>query len=142
MWRHQSPFLVGGTLCAAGHMATPEPSPGRWRALCLGARGGARALWHRERVWSREADLLSLVHMGTRSAGYQHIPLSTSVWGAEAQHRPKEQHHLVVPRLGGSDLSSRTTCQARRLSASGSYLPRYPDLPRHPTTLSCSDSGR
>jgi hypothetical protein len=45
---HQSPFLVGGKLCAMGHVATPEPSSGGWRALCLGARGRARALWHWE----------------------------------------------------------------------------------------------
>jgi hypothetical protein len=25
MWRHQSPFLTGDTLCAMGHVATPKP---------------------------------------------------------------------------------------------------------------------
>jgi hypothetical protein len=56
-----------------GHVATPEPSSSRWRALYLGARGGARALWHRERTQSHGADLLSLVHSGTRYAGYRHF---------------------------------------------------------------------
>jgi hypothetical protein len=52
-----------------GHVATLEPSSGGWHALCLGSRGGAKALWHRERIWSRGADLLGLVHSGTRSTG-------------------------------------------------------------------------
>jgi hypothetical protein len=42
------PFLVGGALCAMDHVVTPEPSSGGWHALCLGARGGVRALWHQE----------------------------------------------------------------------------------------------
>jgi hypothetical protein len=91
-WRHWSPFPTGGTLGALGHVvtlepfpgrcmlyatgnvATSEPSSGRWHALCLEARGGARALWHRERIWSRGADLLSLVHGGTQSVGYKQCP--------------------------------------------------------------------
>jgi hypothetical protein len=40
-----------------GHVVTPKPSPGGWRALCLRAHGGARALWHQERIWNRGADL-------------------------------------------------------------------------------------
>jgi hypothetical protein len=47
-WRHQSPFLAGGVLCITGHVVTLEPSSGEWRAMCLGARGRARALWHWE----------------------------------------------------------------------------------------------
>jgi hypothetical protein len=31
------------TLCAMEHVATLEPSSDGWCALCLGARGGARA---------------------------------------------------------------------------------------------------
>jgi hypothetical protein len=73
-WQHQNPFLTGGALGASGHVVTSEPSPGGWRALCLEARDGARALWHREQVWSRGADLLSLVNKGTRSAEYQQWP--------------------------------------------------------------------
>jgi hypothetical protein len=54
-----------------GHVMTPEPSSGEWRAMCLGACGGARVLWHQERTWGHGADLLSLVHKGTRSTGYR-----------------------------------------------------------------------
>jgi hypothetical protein len=61
-------------LCATGHVATLKPSPGRWCALCLGARGRAKALWHREHVCRCGADLLSRVHSGTRSTGYQQWP--------------------------------------------------------------------
>jgi hypothetical protein len=43
-WKHRSPFLAGGVLCAMGHVVTPEPSPGGWRALCLRACGGSRTL--------------------------------------------------------------------------------------------------
>jgi hypothetical protein len=52
-WRHWSPLLAGGVLDASEHVVTPEPSPGGWSPLCHGARGRARALWHRERVLSR-----------------------------------------------------------------------------------------
>jgi hypothetical protein len=68
-WQHRSPLLASGTLYDMGHVVTSEPSSGGWRALCLGARGGARASWHREWIWSRGADLSSLVHRGTQSAG-------------------------------------------------------------------------
>jgi hypothetical protein len=85
-WQHWSPFLAGGAHGASRHLATPEPFPGGWLALCHGAhgdtgalfwqvacsvpraRGGARALW------SHGADLLSLVHRGTRSTGYREWP--------------------------------------------------------------------
>jgi hypothetical protein len=43
IWRRWSPFLTGDTLCVMGHVATPEPSSDGWRALCLKARGRARA---------------------------------------------------------------------------------------------------
>jgi hypothetical protein len=49
-WRHRSPLLAGGMLGASGHVAAPEPSPDGWCALCHGAHGRARALWHREWV--------------------------------------------------------------------------------------------
>jgi hypothetical protein len=61
-WQHWSPLLVSGTHGASGHVVTPGPFPGGWRALCLGTRGRARASWHKEQIWSRGADLLSLVH--------------------------------------------------------------------------------
>jgi hypothetical protein len=88
-WRRQSPPASGGRSGVTGHVATPEPFPIRRRARCHRARGDARAFRHRERVWSRgdtwryqspslsgvesnavELDL-SLVHRGTRSAGYR-----------------------------------------------------------------------
>jgi hypothetical protein len=43
-WQHQSPFLTGGAHGASGHVATPEPFPDGWRALCHGARGDIRIL--------------------------------------------------------------------------------------------------
>jgi hypothetical protein len=43
-WQHQSTFLVGGALGTSGHVATPEPFPGGWRAMCHGAHGGTGAL--------------------------------------------------------------------------------------------------
>jgi hypothetical protein len=43
-WRLRSPLLPGDGLSASGHVATPEPFPGRWRALCHGARGDTGAL--------------------------------------------------------------------------------------------------
>jgi hypothetical protein len=43
-WQHRSPFLMSGTLGASGHVATPKPFSGGWRALCHGARGDTRAL--------------------------------------------------------------------------------------------------
>jgi hypothetical protein len=43
-WRHQSPFLAGGALGASGHVATPEPFPSMWHALCHGAHGDTGAL--------------------------------------------------------------------------------------------------
>jgi hypothetical protein len=91
-WQHQSPLLASGAHGALGHVATLEPFPGgwldpcdgahgdtepsssRWFAMCLRARGGARALWHRERIWSLEDDLFSLMHRGTRSVGYRQWP--------------------------------------------------------------------
>jgi hypothetical protein len=62
---------MGGVLCAMEHVVTPEPSFDGWHALCVGACGGARALWHRKQIWSREGDLLSLVHRGTWSTRYR-----------------------------------------------------------------------
>jgi hypothetical protein len=46
-WQHQSPFLAGGAHGASGHVVTPEPFLGRWRALCHGARGDTEALFWR-----------------------------------------------------------------------------------------------
>jgi hypothetical protein len=43
-WQHRSPFLVGSVLGALGHVATLEPFPGRWHALCHGVRGDTGAL--------------------------------------------------------------------------------------------------
>jgi hypothetical protein len=83
------PSVLRGEFGAVGHVETPKPSPDGWRARCHGARGEARALWHRERVWScgdtrrhRSPPLpgaesgvvgldLSLVHEGIRSVRYR-----------------------------------------------------------------------
>jgi hypothetical protein len=138
----QAPWERTGTprrLRAIGHVVMPGPSrtrrrvwsrmtrgdtgvlpcrvAGGWRARCHGARGDARALPHRERVWSHE-DMrrhrspflpgaesstvrldLSLVHRGTRSVGdQQNCEWSTTAaaWlGPAAQHvqRCRFVHH-------------------------------------------------
>jgi hypothetical protein len=44
-WQHRSPFLVGGTHGASGHVVTLEPFPGGWHALCHGACGDTEALF-------------------------------------------------------------------------------------------------
>jgi hypothetical protein len=71
MARHRSPILVGGVLGASGHVATPESSPGGWRALCHGHVAAPEPSPAGCGVWRRGAGLLSLVHRGTRSVGYQ-----------------------------------------------------------------------
>jgi hypothetical protein len=43
-WRLQSPLLPGDGLGASGHVTTPKPFPGGWRARCLGVRGDTGAL--------------------------------------------------------------------------------------------------
>jgi hypothetical protein len=45
--QHRSPLLVSGAHSALGYMATPEPFPSRWHALCRGARGDTGALFWR-----------------------------------------------------------------------------------------------
>jgi hypothetical protein len=45
VWRLRSLLLPGDEHGAPGHMATPEPSPGEWRAWCLGARGDTEAFF-------------------------------------------------------------------------------------------------
>jgi hypothetical protein len=87
------PSLLGG-VGAMGHVTTLEPSPGGWCTMCLGARGIARALWHRELVWSHKETRwhqspplsgaesgavwldLSLMHGGTQSVEYRQWPPS------------------------------------------------------------------
>jgi hypothetical protein len=43
-WRHQSPLLAGGVLCATGHVAEPELSDTRSRSGAMGIRGGTGSL--------------------------------------------------------------------------------------------------
>jgi hypothetical protein len=64
-WQHRSPLLASGTHSASGHVATPEPFPGRWRALCHGTRGDTGALsWQVARsvpqgTWRHRSPLLA-----------------------------------------------------------------------------------
>jgi hypothetical protein len=64
-WRLRSLLLPGDGLGASGHVATPEPSPGEWRAWYLGARGDTRALsWRVARsvswgTWRHRSPLLA-----------------------------------------------------------------------------------
>jgi hypothetical protein len=44
-WQHWSPLQASGVHGASGHMVTPEPFPGRWRALCHWTRGDTEALF-------------------------------------------------------------------------------------------------
>jgi hypothetical protein len=46
------PSRIGSESGATRHVVTPEPFPVGWHAQCHRARDGARALLHRERVWS------------------------------------------------------------------------------------------
>jgi hypothetical protein len=87
MWQHQSPLMASGVHGALGYVVTPEPFPDGWHALCRGesgdtgalfwrvvcsvprARGGAKASWHRERIWSHGADLVPTVAPGPTSGG-------------------------------------------------------------------------
>jgi hypothetical protein len=43
-WRHQSPLLEGGVLCAMGHVAEPEFSNTRSRSGAVGIRGDTGSL--------------------------------------------------------------------------------------------------
>jgi hypothetical protein len=40
----RSHYAPGDGLGALGHVVTPEPSPGGWRARCIGARGDTEDL--------------------------------------------------------------------------------------------------
>jgi hypothetical protein len=68
---HQSPPVLGGESRVVGHMATSEPFPVGWRARC---HGDTRRHQSPSRL-DVESDAigldLSLVHGGTRSAGYR-----------------------------------------------------------------------
>jgi hypothetical protein len=71
---------VSGAHRASRHVVILESSSGGWRALCLRAHGGARASWHREQIWSRGANLLSLVHRDTWSTGYRQQLQDLAQW--------------------------------------------------------------
>jgi hypothetical protein len=48
-WRHRSPLLAGGALCAMGHVAEPELSGTGSGSRAVGTRGGTGALFCRVR---------------------------------------------------------------------------------------------
>jgi hypothetical protein len=127
------PSVPGGGFGAVGHVVTSEPSSGRWRARCHGARGNARALWHRERFWSRwdtrwhrSPPLLSAesgtigvdlspVHKGTRSAGYRHLhPMGSRPLPGDNDGEVRRTYHLGRSGSVGDQRQSRWIwCQNR-----------------------------